>query len=95
MKALAHADVPPPMLVMVAGVRMHNTIVSAGRRFVPAQIQPLSKSDLLLPAITLDNYGQINDYRQALRPIFNAIWNAAGCQASPSYGPDGKWSNLD
>jgi hypothetical protein len=91
MKALSHADVPPPMLAMEAGVRMHNTIVSAGPRFNPIQVQPLSKPDIVLPVITLDNYGQINDYRKALRPIFDAVWNAAGHEASPSYGPDGRW----
>jgi hypothetical protein len=49
------------------------------------------KPDLLLPGITLENYGDINDYRQALKPIFDAIWNSAGCAASPNYQPNGKW----
>jgi hypothetical protein len=78
------------MLLMLAGVRMHDTIVS-GAPLGEAQVQPLTKSDFLLPAITLENYGSVNDYRQALKPIFDAVWNAAGYEASPSYKPNGRW----
>jgi hypothetical protein len=46
----------------------------------------------LLPAITLQNYGSINDYRPAMEPIFDAVWNAAGYEASPSYKPGGRWA---
>jgi hypothetical protein len=91
MSALSDADVPPPFLVMVAGVRMHGTVVTPEPYQFGARAQPLEKSDLVLPAITLENYGSINNYRQALKPTFDAVWNAAGCAASPSYGIDGTW----
>jgi hypothetical protein len=89
MSALAHAEISPPMLVMLAGVRMNETVVSAAP-LLQGGAQPL-RPNLLLPVVTLENYGSINDYRQALKPIFDAVWNAAGCEASPSYVPGGRW----
>jgi hypothetical protein len=90
MAALADAEILPPMVVMLAGVRMHGTIVSPDP--LPLErTQPLGKSDILWPSIILENFGSIDDYRQALKPIFDALWNAAGYLASPSYLSGGRW----
>jgi hypothetical protein len=91
MSALSHVDMPPPMIVMFGGVRMHGTII-IGNPLARVEPTPLRKSDLLLPAITFDAYGRLEDYRQALKPIFDALWNAAGYPGSQSYGPDGNWT---
>lgn len=89
MTVLSNAGVSPPMFVLLSGIRMHGTMVAADR---PIAAQPsLRKSDLVLPAITLEAYGAKKDYCRALKPIFDAIWNAAGYAASPNYGPDGSW----
>jgi len=88
MSALSHAEVTPPMFVMLAGVRMHGTIV-VGIPLAEIETRPLRKSNLLLPGVTFEDYAQ--DYRQALKSIFDAIWNAAGYGASQSYGSDGVW----
>jgi Schlafen, AlbA_2 len=90
MSALLNAEVLPPFFVMLAGKRMHGTIL-IGEPFAEIARQPL-KPDLLLPAVTFENYGQIQDYRQGLKPIFDALWNAAGYRASKSYGSDGIWN---
>jgi hypothetical protein len=52
----------------------------------------LSISASLLPAVMIEDYGQKEDYCQALKPMFDAIWNAAGDEGSPSYGAEGKWT---
>jgi hypothetical protein len=92
MAALSHAEVPPPMFVMLAGVRMSGTIV-IGNPLAPfMEPQSLRKSDLILPTVTIEDYGRLEDYRQALKPIFDAVWNAAGYGASQSYGLDGNWT---
>jgi hypothetical protein len=90
MSALAHAEIPPPMLVILGGVRMHGTIM-IGKPLVYRETQILQKAELLLPAVTIDDYGLLEEYRRALKPIFDAIWNAAGYGASESYGSDGSW----
>jgi hypothetical protein len=92
MVALSHAEVPPPMLVMLAGVRMHGTTV-IGKPLATLMDKPrLRKSDLLLPMVTIENYGRLQDYRQSLKPIFDAVWNAAGYGGSASYGQGGNWA---
>jgi hypothetical protein len=89
MAVLSRAEVSSPMFVMLGGVRMHGTIVAGTR---PIATQPLlRKSDWILPAITLEDYGRKEDYCRALKPMFDAIWNAAGDEGSLSYGPDGNW----
>ncbi len=78
------------MLVMLAGVRMHGTIMGgAGARIIA---RPLKKSEIFFPTLTIDEFGSAEDYRGALKPIFDAGWNAAGFEASQSYDKDGNWS---
>jgi hypothetical protein len=90
MTVLSHAGVAPPMLIMLSGIRMHGTTV-IGESLHSAQL-PLRKSDLLFPAVSIEAYGMKKDYCRALKPIFDTIWNAAGCPNSPSNGPGGKWA---
>jgi hypothetical protein len=90
MSALLNAEVLSPFFVMLAGKRMQGTIL-IGEQFADIATQPL-KPDLLLPAVTFENYGQIQHYRQGLKPTFDALWNAAGYRASKSYGSDGVWN---
>jgi Putative DNA-binding domain len=89
MAVLSRAEVSPPMFVMLGGVRMHGTTIVVGDT---RPTRPLRKSNWVLPAITLEDYGQKADYGRALKPMFDAIWNAAGEKGSTSYGPDGNWN---
>jgi hypothetical protein len=91
MSALSRAEVAPPMFIMLGGVRVHGTMVAAGARPIATQ-PPLGTSDWILPAVMIEDYGQKEDYCQALKPMFDAIWNAAGDEGSPSYGAEGKWT---
>jgi len=92
MSALSHAEVSPPMFVMLAGVRMGGSVVIGKPNAVLMEKRPLRKSDLLLPVVTIEDYGRLEDYRQSLKPIFDSVWNAAGYEASRSYGPNGSWA---
>jgi hypothetical protein len=47
--------------------------------------------DVSFPAIRIENYGSLEDYRRALKPIFDAVWNAAGYGRSQSFSADGQW----
>jgi hypothetical protein len=88
MTMLSVAEVSPPMFVMLGGVRMHGTSV---RGYTPQPLL-LQKSHWGLPAITLEEYARDEDYRRALKPIFDAIWNAAGEKGSDSYDDHGNWT---
>ena len=61
------------MFVMLAGVRMSGTIV-IGNPLAPfMEPQSLRKSDLILLTVTIEDYGRLEDYRQVLKPIFDAV----------------------
>ena len=45
---------------------------------------------VLLPDIVVD--GDDTDVPRALRPTFDALWQALGYDRSPSYGADGAWT---
>jgi hypothetical protein len=91
MAALAHAEVSPPMLVMLAGVRMAATSVIGNpyATLVAAQTLP---ADVRFPTVTLDDFSGLENYRRALKPMFDAIWNAAGYAKSQSFDADGNWA---
>jgi hypothetical protein len=90
MTVLSHVGIAPPLLIMLSGIRMQGTIMVA-ESGTSAQLS-LRKGDLLFPVVSIEAYGMKKDYCRALKPIFDAIWNAAGCPNSPNYAPGGKWA---
>lgn len=74
---LQSLDVPPPLAVMltlqdVAGARLfidRNDRIG-GKEFT----QP----ELLLPEVIINDYGTMEDYKRAMHPAFDVLWNAAG-----------------
>jgi hypothetical protein len=75
MDALLAGKVSPPMIVLLAGVRVHGAAVS--RSSIPDSMPrfPHRHGEMFFPAVTLDDYGRLEDYRRALKPIFDALWN--------------------
>ena len=47
---------------------------------------------ITLPNITIEDFDTLNVYQRALKPIFDAIWNAAGYPKSQSFDQDGNWA---
>jgi len=47
---------------------------------------------IFIPEVALDNYPSDKDnLAQKLKPIMDALWNAAGLSGSPSFNNDGLW----
>jgi Putative DNA-binding domain len=90
MAGLLRAEVPPPMTVLLGWVRMHETFLIGNPRDGMDRVL-LQSAVHSFPAVTLEDYGEMEDYLQALKPIFDALWNAAGYGGSQSYGADGVW----
>jgi len=83
-------NVPPPLAVMIslqevngAYLKVSNNIDDTGYKF--------SKPELLLPEIVIEDYGIDLNYQKAMRPAFDALWNAAGYAASGYYNDDDLW----
>jgi hypothetical protein len=52
----------------------------------------IDRYDLILPEVLIDKYPDSNDeMSQDLKPIFDAIWNAAGWPRSMNYNENGIW----
>jgi hypothetical protein len=94
MTALSQAEVQAPVLIMLGGVRMDQTWVVIGPEggFAPSPPPMLRTSELRLPAVTIESYGQKTDYGRALKPVFDALSNAAGYGGSQSYDAVGNWN---
>ena len=57
---------------------------SFSRRYT---VRPIDRDDLFLPAQVLERTGE--QLEDAMRPLFDMIWNAAGLPRSRAYGDNG------
>jgi hypothetical protein len=91
LSSLRRAGVALPAYVMVAGTRMTGSYVFVNPHSAfPPTTQPLPLQ-FQLPTILIEDFSTIEEYRRALKPLFDAIWNAAGFSGSKSYNSDGRW----
>jgi hypothetical protein len=52
---------------------------------------PLPDNILFLPECVLEDYGTALEYHKAVRPAFDALWNAIGYSRSQFFNEDGLW----
>lgn len=89
---LARLEVPLPLVVCLSFIRVKGCKLNAGpaleiRRPYSTAID---RDLLLLPDVLIEDYK--NDVPKALRPAFDALWNAAGWPRSMNYDEEGNWS---
>lgn len=79
--------VEPPLLVMVSllGVRGYEIDIDPLRR-LPDEGYPIDRDDLLIPEVIVDSFEC--DPAEALKPVFDAVWNAGGYPRSKNYNPE-------
>jgi hypothetical protein len=80
--------VPPPLIVMftLEGV---NGAVYAVSQDDPERI--LDRSLLCLPECVINEYATDIEYHRAVKPAFDALWNAAGFVSARTFSADGQW----
>ena len=84
--------VPLPVFISISlvGILEYRIIISSlYYQLKRDEIEPIDRDTLFLPDIVIDNYPA--DLPAALRPIFDALWNASGYPGSPSYDAQGNW----
>lgn len=88
---LRDIGVPPPLIIMFTfdGVLGANYVVydHFSRGYGP----PLPEDFLTLPECVLENYGTEVDHHRAVRPAFDALWNAIGYARSFFFDDEGRW----
>lgn len=87
---LRDLDVPPPFIIMVTleGFRGLNYLIGRNRW---ENQRPLDGDCLFLPECTLEDYGGEREHHQAVRPAFDALWNAIGYARAQLFDQDGVW----
>lgn len=77
---LATLDVQPPFVIMLTYQGIANAELSwPGKRHSWSGEEKIERNNLIfLPDVTIDAYGSHQEYQRQIRPIFDALWNAAG-----------------
>jgi hypothetical protein len=84
--------VPPPLIIMftLEGIKgAYYAVISEPWGEYDQQL--LSDNILSLPECILEDYGTPLEYHKAVRPAFDALWNAVGFSRSQYFGEDGLW----
>ena len=89
--ALSAGGLAPPIALLLSGVRLKGAIVIGNPTGWGLEVSPLPRSELLLPEVIMENFGTTEEHRRQLKPVFDALWNAAGYPGSQSYRSDGSW----
>lgn len=83
--------VPPPLVILLTmeGVIGARYVV---RRNLWDDFEPVLPENVLsLPECVLEDYGTEAEYHRTVRPIFDALWNAAGYARAQSFNEEGIW----
>lgn len=86
-------DVPLPLAVVatIEGVNGFEYITSAPQ-FAIHPIEPFRQDVVYLPQVVIENYGSVADYHRAVKPMIDALWNAAGYPEAQCFtGENGLW----
>lgn len=91
LRTLRDIGVEPPLFLMFSMLGVSGFMFQIGdhfRRFRYNQI-PIDRDALLIPEIMLESFDV--EPITVLRPIFDAVWNAAGWMRSMNYNENGAW----
>ncbi|TCO79235.1 putative DNA-binding protein [Plasticicumulans lactativorans] len=90
--ALKDMRVPPPLTIMITlkDTKGAYYIVKQYTRF--DEVPTLPDDTLFLPECVLEDYGSTLDYHKAIRPAFDALWNAIGYAKAGFFNEEGLWN---
>jgi hypothetical protein len=79
-------EVPPPFAVFLTfvGVKDHSMYFDSG---IPSFVNNIDRDIVNLPEIIINDYD--TEIGKAMKPTFDAMWNAAGWEKSPYYDAQG------
>lgn len=81
---LERLDVLPPVLVFLTLIGVQGYSMATSVTLGAVENSYIDRDFLLLPDVMIDDFGC--DVPSVLRPIFDALWNAAGSPSCPDYG---------
>jgi len=84
--------VEPPLFIMLSLLGVSGYIMAVNRsRFWLGRddIHPIDRDALLVPEVVVESFDC--DPAEVMKPVFDAVWNAAGWPRSMNYDETGKW----
>ena len=90
LEILRGLSVPTPLVVMVSVLGARGSYISTTYRHTWRDVVPADCEALLLPERMIEDYAA--DLPTVLRPILDALWNAAGFDRCLNYDEKGNWS---
>jgi hypothetical protein len=89
-KALENLEIPPPYAIALSFVSVLDYVLDIPLNYSkPYGLIPLTSDVLMIPEVVVEDLDKPS--HTILRPIFDALWNAAGFERSWSYDSEGNW----
>jgi hypothetical protein len=88
---LRDISVPPPLILMFTLEGVQGVAYVVRQNPWEDYEPPLPEDILALPECILEDYGTEVDHHRAVRPAFDALWNAIGFARSQFFNGEGRW----
>jgi hypothetical protein len=88
---LRDIGVPPPLIIMLTLEGVLRTDYAVRRNEFSDPDPPLPVDILTLPECFLEDFGDEIDHHRAIKPAFDALWNAIGYPSCQTFNDDGLW----
>ena len=83
-------ELTPPVLIMLSLLGVRDYVMSVGDGWDHTrQTYPVDRDNLIIPEIVVEDYAM--KASEILRPAFDAIWQACGCDCCKNYDANGNW----
>jgi len=91
LKSYRELDVVPPIVISMALLGCKGSFLYVNQRqFFRNGVVPIDRDAAILPDVVIDELDV--DVAKAMKPIFDAVWNACGYARSFNYNEAGEWS---
>ena len=90
-EGLRGLGIPPPFAIILTLTGVEGVMIGLGDRYFADDAVPIPYDELQLPPIIIQDFGTAEDLQTAMRPAFDALWNAIGFPQSTLYDGDGLW----
>jgi hypothetical protein len=92
MDAIKSLEISPPVVILISLLGVRGCALGVSQeQFLMDDVVSFQKDRLELPEIIVDDFATEVDYQRAIRPAFDALWNAAGFSRSRHFGENGAW----
>ncbi|MEW8659532.1 MAG: ATP-binding protein [Candidatus Thiodiazotropha endolucinida] len=91
LNGLRDLNVPLPLIAMISLEGVMGARYAVYNNMFADQEPLLNDNLICLPECVLESYGTTQDYHKAIRPAFDAVWNAIGYARSQFFNEDGIW----